>query len=151
MTTEQTISLFAVFGLFPLGVGIGVYWCLPHVVRSWDLDFMGQRTSFLLLLDRYSGLFLNVQWLSAAAAGVLLWRGDRYGAALFAGALLYSLLFRGYLLWAYEQYLHRKYTHDGIVPLPPYPTERYALTLTLGISTFIFFVLGVVSAIEQWR
>jgi len=148
------VIVTASLAIFPVLLWVLVYYSLPHVAVSWDLDFgypIDPR-SFLYIYDRYCVLFRTIFWLGLIGTGLMLKCGEIMSAQILAASSLCSLLFQAILLWFYEMYVHTRYDcEQGIVARPAYPTGRYALTMALGISTIGYFVLGVVSAIVEWR
>ena len=132
----------------PLALWAVLYGFSPRGM-TWAMDFGGEAKSFFYLFDRYHGIAKQVFWVSVAGALVALHYGVPAAPVMLGAAAVYALLFQWVLLWAYEIFLHRTYTPS--VTLPPYPTGRYSLVLTLGISTVVFFVLGVASVIANWK
>ena len=62
---------------------------------------------------------------------------------LLAGAV-YGILFLVWTLLAYQRYLHARYPRDGSPGVSPYTTAQYALTRTLGYSTVVFSLGGLI-------
>jgi hypothetical protein len=60
---------------------------------------------------------------------------------LFAAAL-YALLFNGLVLLFYEGYLAQRYPGPSKTGVSSYTINRYALVLSLGISSVMLFVAG---------
>lgn len=80
---------------------------------------------------------------------------------VFLAAALYSLLFSGLLLFFYEGYIHGKYLGRDASPargvyekIGPsnYTLSKYALIISLGLSSVVLLVYGVVmTALEVGR
>jgi len=130
-------------------VWVLLYFILPNTAVSWDMDFGGEPKSFLFLHGLYAMIFRQVYWVSAVACGAMLWRGEIMAAEMFGTTAFYAVVFQLWLTNRYETYLQRKYRKD--VTTPPYPTGPYAFTISLGVSTFIFFAMAIGSAVAAWK
>jgi hypothetical protein len=60
---------------------------------------------------------------------------------LFAAAL-YALMFNGLLVFYYERYLAHRYPGQSRLAVCNYTIDKYALILSLGISSVMLFVAG---------
>jgi len=118
---------------------------LPSGPREMDQN--AHKGSFFALLILYSLFFYVI----VAISCVLMLRVHGQASLVLMFAMIYALLFNGWTTYAYEGYLHVRYPR-GIVPnqlLQPqlgpstYTVGRYALTLTLAVSSFLLFVVGV--------
>lgn len=122
-------------------------WCIIRLSlpsARVEMDFDQTHGTFLLLYQNYAriaeGIFL---------AGLVVFIKDgsnRIGLAFLTSAV-YSLLFRVWLLNAYESYMHTKYP-KGTSPNYTGPTNygpgKYAATLALAASSILSFIYAAV-------
>jgi len=63
-------------------------------------------------------------------------------------AAIYSLLFQVWLTWCYELYLHQRYREGPsgtlVSLVSSYTGFQYAVTLALGLSALVLFIVGLV-------
>lgn len=132
---------------FPL-----VFWgafrlTLPSVV--FELDFDLAHATFFFLYDRYARTIWTIFWvgiLGSIAYQHFVGHGDAPVFLMASG--IYALLFNVWVLTTYERYLHQRYPRIQNVPgISNYTSSKYALTLALGATTVLLFVLGLLTAL----
>jgi hypothetical protein len=116
---------------------------LPN--QRWEWDWSQAESTFTLLLGHYMRLVQGM-----VIADVLLAFADARLEVPFAAescclaGAIYGLLFLVWLLTHYEYYVHQRYRRDGSAGFSPYTTAQYAMTRTLGYSTVLFTIAGLV-------
>lgn len=117
---------------------------LPSGPREMDQN--AHKGSFFALLILYSVFFYAI----VAISSVLMLHIHGPASVSLMFAMIYALLFNGWTTYAYEGYLHVRYPRGLPGPMSQpqlgpstYTVGRYALTLTLAVSSFLLFVVGV--------
>jgi hypothetical protein len=113
--------------------------------QPWEMDFdAGHHGTFFLLLDRFRSTARTVILGSASMVGVAVYR-EMSSLIVHVGlmAAACAFLFDLWLLLQYNRYLAVKYPAGGQGGASPYTTWRYALTIALGLSAVVYFLLGV--------
>jgi hypothetical protein len=149
----DTVYISGVSLLIPLALWGVLRLILPSGPREMDQN--AHKGSFFALLILYSVFFYAI----VAISCVLMLHINGPAAVIMVFAMIYALMFNGWTTWQYEMYLHSRYPR-GIVPnqllQPPlgpsnYTVGRYALTLTLAISAFSLFVVGVARSVMEGK
>lgn len=116
---------------------------------DWGVSFPGSFFSFYTLYHRLcSTLFLSGSTLSLIVAFVC--RSEPSG--ILALAAVYALLVDIWMVYCYERYCHSKWpagAATGYLGPSNYTTARYMLTLALGVSSLLLFVIGLIMAVAQ--
>ena len=134
---------YLIFIAIPALIWIVLRLTLPN--QRWEWDWDTAASTFTLLLGHYLRLAQGM----VVADVLLAFAGARLNlpmAAVYcslAGAV-YGLLFLVWILVRYEGYVHQRYRRDGSAGFSLYTTAQYAMTRTLGYSTVLFTMAGLV-------
>lgn len=124
---------------------VAVLWAVIRVTLPnvpIDLDFDTSHGTFFIVMGNYISLARGMAILDL----LLAWFSrDNPGAVrvCLSGALC-GIFFCVYLVFAYERYLHGRYPKNGGPSMSNYTPTKYATTLTLGLATVVFTVMGIV-------
>ncbi len=134
---------FLIFLAIPATIWTVLRLTLPN--QRWEWDWSMAESTFTLLLGHY----LRITQGMVVADALIAFAGARLTLPLaavscsLAGAV-YGILFMVYTTASYEKYVHARYRRDGSAGESPYTTSSYALVRTLGYSTVMFTIGGLV-------
>jgi hypothetical protein len=122
-------------------------WCLLRVslpAGPYAMDQGGHRGSFFPLMAFYSAWAYVIFFASLLGAFFSYCESANASLSLFLVAAIEALLFAGLILFFYERFLHA--TASGT---SNYTLNKYAVTLSLGLSAILTFILAVGVAVVK--
>jgi len=120
-----------------VGLPITLWLAFSILVRgkSFKMDSLAPG-SFFGTFAVYRETAVLVFWVSMAMAVFSAYKGWPPATYVNAAAAILAFLFVSWLSWCYEGYLAIKTSYSGM---------RYALTLSLGICSLVYFIAGILT------
>lgn len=134
---------------FPLVIYLMARVSLPNVRYEFDIQTHG---SFGFLHDR----FHKIAWMIFGFGFVSAFAAERFlpisdAPVILLVSAIFALLFNVWLTTSYESYMHSRYGRGGGVGPSNYTLPRYCVTITLGVSCLVLFVVGSAVALMSMR
>jgi len=116
---------------------------LPAGPYEMDNGFGSAKGTFFPLLILYQAFFYILAGLALYGARWNWEYNQNLWPSLFLfAAAIYALMFNGLLVFYYERYLAHRYPGQSRLAVCNYTIDKYALILSLGISSVMLFVAG---------
>jgi hypothetical protein len=109
----------------------------------YELDPSGHKFMFTLIWAPYRFAYWTIFILSVIGAFTLAGLHIHEGAVIFLASAIYSLSFNLWVTLCYESYIATRYNISGSMR-SDYAGWKYAITLALGSTAFILFILGMI-------
>lgn len=134
--------------VIPIALFLFARFVMPNV--RYEFDFSTNPASFTVLLVYFERMAARIFWFGTVGAFAFQHFIGGWGVpVILLGAAIYALLFNIWILTSYESYLQSRYRRDNTVGLSSYTVTRYAITLSLGTSSVILLILGVIMAMRS--
>lgn len=144
--------------------------CIVHRGKRYEMDWrsgpntLASKGSFLVLFALYRRIAFVIFGTSLILMLLSRTLREMDAVMLFMASAVYGLGFNLWTALCFELYIHGKYPllrapfeieHEaGCTGPSNYTGTRYSATVTLGISAFLFFVLGLITLVvgdPQWQ
>lgn len=134
--------------LFPAMLFLVLRMVMPNV--RYEFDFDQSHATFVIIYDRLA----KIGWMIFGFGLVGAFAFQRFigvgeASVTLLAAALFALMSNAWSLVAYEGYLHERYPRSGAPGVSNYTVTKYAVTITLGTTMVVFFIVGVIQAMRS--
>lgn len=133
----------------PLAIwAISILQMPPHAVYEMDWGHHERGGSFFSIYVLYRSIARLIYWTSLVLSILVAVIARQEPAGVLMLAAVYAFLFDVWIVKCYESYSHTRYPKNHIISVPSnYTRNRYAITMALGYSAVILFVIGLLAAV----